>query len=506
MKTQKIFSFLCSIFLLMGATMTKAQTIPCDTCLKTVFFLHGLGGNVTSWERVVSAMSQPNIPGFPLRKAEAAAIDYSHVGSSLYDMARAVHSNNPLGHNMHTFQMQVADRFPWFQPENSMIIAHSQGGFVARVLDTINDQFPSPSLLSTKRHSAIATFGTAHQGAQIANNIKGSRFTPTVENFLNLGCNSLGNAEVAARFRKYWFMISLLTGNNIEAIIGNACAFLVPTAMNTIFEDFMIPATIEYQVGSANLTALNNYPHQVPIVLFYGEEEDPVFWRTLYSLRQSDTAIGPVGYFNQDDDDQGVVDFFKTTSTYIIEEREAKQSAEKYRNMAFAALSISGGVSNIGIAAAFFSKSNSEFYRARQHERAKDFMINANEYWEIIIGGKQINHHLLGYLCRCTSSGNPLDRLLGRGRTTFTYVPTAELCTSIYESCTATPMYLPDVTKKPNDGIVLAESAGVLNGSTHQIKMDDTNHQQMRNSEVTRKALTSLFNGEHGSHFKIDEK
>ena len=63
-----------------------------------------------------------------------------------------------------------------------------------------------------------------------------------------------------------------------------------------------------------------------------------------------------------------------------------------------------------------------------------------------------------------------------------------------------------NTTSKPNDGVVLSESAGMLNGAVYSVKMFNTNHQQMRNCEETKIGLNKAFNGIYGDAFKIATK
>jgi hypothetical protein len=498
MKTQNLFSYLCVILFVLTTTMTKAQTVPCDTCTKTVFFLHGLGGDVNSWQRAASAMQQWNLPGFPRRKALPFTLDYSHVTTSLADMANTVHSYNGMNPSMMTLQNSVSQALPWFQPENSIIISHSQGGLVARAMDIITDTTSDP-LLSIRRHSAIATFGTAHQGAAIAGNIYStSMFTPSIQNFLSMACLNLGNAEAARIFGKYWSVISLLSSDNMGPISLRTCDLLVPTVMNTFFNDFQIPAISDYTVGSPVITAMNTYPHQTPIVLFYGEEETPVFWRTMYSLRQSDTALGPVGFFNQDDDQEGVSFATQTAFDYAFEEVTARNNARRAQNRANA-LSFMGGVF-LPAVIHLRNVARNERERSIIFERAKNFTMNMNEYWEMIIGARTITREVLGYTCTCLGERR---FIIGPKRVTVTVVADPIDCINTTEFCRVTPIFRNVVTHKPNDGIVLSESAGELGVSTYKIPMERTNHQQMRNVDGTRNALNGLFNGDQGILFII---
>jgi hypothetical protein len=62
-------------------------------------------------------------------------------------------------------------------------------------------------------------------------------------------------------------------------------------------------------------------------------------------------------------------------------------------------------------------------------------------------------------------------------------------------TCLAWPRWVSEVTVQPNDGVVLASSAGSLPGAVAHIALPHTNHQQMRNASYTREFFKRLYNG-----------
>jgi hypothetical protein len=79
---------------------------------------------------------------------------------------------------------------------------------------------------------------------------------------------------------------------------------------------------------------------------------------------------------------------------------------------------------------------------------------------------------------------------------------------------TVIPTYKTTYWYKPNDGVVLAESAKkeinvdkTISGVTQTfVKLPETNHDQMKNGTVTKLELNKLYNGDYGRFFKIDPK
>ena len=67
------------------------------------------------------------------------------------------------------------------------------------------------------------------------------------------------------------------------------------------------------------------------------------------------------------------------------------------------------------------------------------------------------------------------------------------------------PKIVNTLIDEENDGVVTVSSQTAYPNSI-KVKMVETNHMQQRNSIETRNKLNELFEGRHGSEFKLDKK
>jgi hypothetical protein len=220
----------------------------------------------------------------------------------------------------------------------------------------------------------------------------------------------------------------------------------------------------------------------VPVVLAYGVEDEPVFWRTATSMLATDSvglalAQDPFAM----DGDQDLVTFAtQQYDRHSSQRTDALQRAFQYRIAAWI-LSPTG----IGSLIAEWQAVQAE-REAAAADRAARWYLDANDSYKQLIGARRTQLIQDGYWCRCRfDESDP----------SWTPVANASDCATD-QGCTVLPRYEHLVVEKPSDGVVLAESAGVLNGAVASIQMPGTNHQQMRNSSVTKSVLNRLMNGQ----------
>ena len=478
----------------------------CDTCTKEVYLIHGLAGNINSWKNVNEAIENGYGIDFPARKVSRAknlAYDDPNSANSLYLMASRVNDQ------VSSYQSNNGTS----GPDNTILIAHSQGGLVIRELNYRNATQTGASDLHTRRTGSSITFGTPHQGARILNNIDPNG-PKMAEVFINEACKKLGNAEVLNAVKDFWPAIFIST-DYLKSITNSACDALIPTSINLMFKDMMIPATAEYRVGASKINELNNFNQTVPFLLFYGEEESPIFWRTMASFTFEYPLATLVDPFGLDDDQQGVVKFNDLRNRYLTRQNEASDRAKHFHRKYLFYLSAWYIPGNYIIA--YNSNKNKQKWMSIENSNkdARQFVENANERWERIIGARTSTRVQDGYICMCYKevSNEPMNSFeellirLNQMQLSITYMPTAEgNCSKPGFTCTVIPRYHMPNHVKPNDGVVLSESAGTLNGAVNSIMMERTNHQQMRNCTETKIGLNDAFNGEHGPEFYIQPK
>jgi hypothetical protein len=194
--------------------------------------------------------------------------------------------------------------------EKDFIIAHSQGGIVAR--EWLRNMEESPSQFPKYAHGLV-TFGTPHTGAQVLNNTR-----PDMENklpaFFNEACISLATANVTEKVNASFFT-RLLLSNTVRNAIGAGCSILSESIIPFAMADYHKSTTQNFYVGAPFLTQPNQYGHptslsnytlKVPVVQFYGVEETPVIWKFFSSTLEigEDKLDNTENLFNYDKDDQ----------------------------------------------------------------------------------------------------------------------------------------------------------------------------------------------------------
>jgi hypothetical protein len=469
----------------------------CDTCSKEIYLIHGLAGNGNTWKNVDEALLLGTHGMGSYKISRVKKLDYSdpQYSHSLFSMAEKINSD--------ILQYQLAGTEG---PNNTFLFAHSQGGLVTRELNYRNMTQTGSIDIRTRRTGPVFTFGTPHQGAQILNNIdpNGKKMAHT---FIQEACSKLGKAEANIILKDFW-LASFLNTNYLDDIVSVSCNTLTNTGINLMFKDMMIPATAEYRVGAQKINELNAVNRTVPYLLFYGVEEDPVFWRTLESYTYEYPLATLPDPFGLDPDQNGVTKFNNMRNRYLTN-RIASQilANEHLRNgvrLSNPFLAVTTGGHSLIRAALHFQSYQDQLGFARTYKDAEVFVENANEKWERIIGARVGNPITVqnGYYCRCWNENIPN---LG---TTVTWVQNQSDCipANSATTCNTLPARFITTLVKPNDGVVLAESAKTLSGAVVAPTMPYTNHQQMRNSGFTRIGLKKAFQGVYGTNFLIMSK
>ena len=119
-------------------------------------------------------------------------------------------------------------------------------------------------------------------------------------------------------------------------------------------------------------------------------------------------------------------------------------------------------------------------------DKAARWYRDANDSYKQLVGARVMQVNAEGYWCRCRDEYNAP-----------TWYPVNDPADCFGDGdCLTFPIYEYQLVEKPSDGVVLAESAGILNGAVASVLMPSTNHQQMRNSSVTKSVLNRVMNGQ----------
>lgn len=233
---------------------------------RMLHWIHGINGDSDSWSRANDATENDVVTGFPARKVIATQIDYNQNQLFLAGAANIVRQNITT--------LTEFDNLPQgYDKRDGMIIAHSQGGLVAREID----RYYSLTVNQADRDiGGIATFGTSHQGAPIVNN----KFK-----LLGLG-QSLAidllegplvaeiNGNIFLSLLDAFFDLAEAKDSLIVSIIRASGLSLLTLEMPAISED--------YKVGAAALDTLNAYePDGTSLVAFYGVRDTLIILDTV---------------------------------------------------------------------------------------------------------------------------------------------------------------------------------------------------------------------------------
>lgn len=509
-----------------------------------IYWIHGLNGSVESWRVAAQATEFGTMDRtFPARKAKSiiglTGGDQSYLESN--GITYASRDMNKVAINLPPTYTHTPDDY---------IIAHSQGGIVAR--EWLRNIDENPAQFKDYVHGLV-TFGTSHTGAMILNKTR-----PELENrapaFIYEACRVLGKAQVEKTIQNKLFLRMVLSDNMKNTIAQTSCSFFSDIILPFALDNYHKETTRDFYVGSPFLTkpsalhptGLSNYELKVPVVQFYGEEEKPEMWRYFSSMLdlgkdQVLQAGNAAGEFAYDKDNQ-----IQNKVSEAINEFQALQEYEEgaYRRIlswecvtrnpwkwavpALGALDVAACTAKRA-AEALKSESAISAYRD-----ARVWLSNANEYYLADLVGAKVT--TTTSYCR-TQKGVKQLQCIGGGplmprtchyvwglRTTEEHPTNGNPCPTstitvdrgngtIYVE-TTTQIFKTTYSYKPNDGVVMVESAAAplkissMNpNNTHTYhKMTKTNHDQMKNSQETRKALNKLYEGQLGNFFAINPR
>lgn len=471
---------------------------------RRVYFIHGLGGNGTSWTCAQLAFwdSTENDGSFTARKCVPLRLDYTlDTHGSINNAAFSI-KQDIYGYTCDDLGTNAMD------PSKAFLIAHSQGGVVSRGLLNL-DFFQMPEPDSTRGYGGLVTVSSPLQGARILNN------TDDILDMANDACMSL-TAPITAQ--SCW--VDLLFKNiglDLSQIQSTGCTFVSNTVAPFLFKDNLDPLTADYCVGADYIDRLNNNAidtsrnsdyNALHKMAFYGvESQENLFWKTVNWFANSPNS-GPnnsIGVWEANDDYY----FFNNTVQPLIDTFEfKKQYWENRSNNTLLGL-------NWVLGDGIVRKKKCIEHMNAWNNGVVWLNYEACSQWEACIGAREmtVTFDTL-YVCDCEEQGGG-----GYGYWSI-YVNDLSDC-ALEPGCWATnrtrifSTTIP--TYKPNDGVVLNESAMNLPGHTNPpvqingyIKSDGTqsgsSHMQIRNDIGVRNAFTILLDGGYDPFFSTQDQ
>ncbi|MDR0603388.1 MAG: GPI inositol-deacylase [Bacteroidales bacterium] len=424
-----------------------------NAAYRGIYFIHGLGGDASAWNKVQQACMDKslNIQGFPARKCYAYTPDYNnHTQGTLYLAAKEV---------LNDIRIQTNVLPESVDPNQSILIAHSQGGLVARTMMHLNFVQESNEVPSKGRgYGGVVFVSTPLQGAMILNNRQ------KMLDMANDACKSLiqGPTSTTPLMRT---VLRKLGGKTVR---DDVCNLVTEDVLPLFFADYYAPVTSDYLVGAEYINTLNEDQNnmdycQLPKIVFYGVEPvNNIFWRTANWLVKSPNDAG---FFEANDD----YDFYNNTvyPQYVYYDAQY-QSYEKKYQQASKAMKWTWWTGVGAIASEIAMESYAK--QIARWSMGKYWFERVNGQWEVVIGARE-------YI---------------KGSSQW--------------------------TRKENDGIIITESAINLPCATSQrvrVFPNENNpnaayrgssHMQIRNDEGIKYHLNSLFNGDYGIFFKTSTK
>jgi hypothetical protein len=487
---------------------------PLPTGDRIVFWVHGLGGDQFSWDKAAENTADVYKITSLQNTLDYSTNSLSGAGQVLQNTIDGLSNNfSPL--------LEIED------PGNSnFIIAHSQGGLVSRAAYR---RYDSLDFIDERSFGGIVTFGTPHQGTQIINNV------PIFLDFINNSCNVLTAGPLKEAWNGNWFL-SFFSTEGLENKIHSVCELVSSKIIPFMLNDYLTPITSDYSVGSEYLADLNQYDSDMDElseegifkVAFYGAEEEPVVWRTVYSLLNN---VNAEEAFHADADSSIILKANSNQNKYYIKYMAYNNLIGLTATECYNIIGAEAFIPNWNIYACnpenlnyqyneygYFISNQVVWYPYNLSKIAENtiayyygwqWWIEAEETYLSLIGA--VDYQIAGCHCDCLEKyGNdptPYEVLhsIDCDDNCDNFMNNPPPNTNVIH-CDYAIVYEKYI--KPNDGVVLIESAqdypGANNGSDNL--MTNTNHLQMRNNSETHEKLQSLLSGNDGLFFDTDTR
>lgn len=463
-----------------GSTTTTS-----DSAFKMTIWMHGLAGGISSWNHV-KAVTEQQVPGqmiagYPPRQTDGINLDYSPYETGTL-IAAADAMNDDIG------IWEQSKNYDTLNIARKLAIAHSQGGHLARWMRYLNYTSPQQN---PARFGALITIGTPHNGAALINNSSPS--SDKVQAWLTDGCQSLFKVRFDQSLQQLpWYVNWVLDEPSLASEMSKyLCMAFNNTVLPLAISKVRRPIAASYAVGDSILASSNTFSSSdtISTLVVYGVEQEPVLWRTMHSMTgalKNNTMSGSTLFdnpFGLNSDVQLANDMMNQSSFYI------------------ATAALYSAISSHWLTSSLLWLGNSlqqTRNREQNYRNAALWIRNANANWKRLIGARYDSIVNLGYVCYCDNQ--PMDT-----------VANSIDCSYLVDNCPFTRILQANelfAIDLPSDGIVTVQSQKAYPGNNAYppLRMNNTNHMQMRNSSETKRVLRSAFNGAYGDDFKIGQQ
>lgn len=536
-------------------TDSMAKKLPGDI---NIYWVHGLNGNTESlhWPAYATQYGIPAV--FDARKARSVrGINSSSANPvQFYSEDAGIRAAAADLDNTCTFLVPPAER-----KKEDFIIAHSQGGIVAREWLRRMDQDPT---VFSRFANGLVTFGSPHAGATVINRTRAD-LENRIPVYMQYACQSLGNALISKKVKDNFLLRMAMSSSLKNQLANMACSMLSETVIPLALDNYFKRTTLDFYEGAPFLNGftsasgqhtegLSEYKQTVPVVQFYGVEEQPVLWRFLSSTMHigQDKMDGKEAAFGYDEDSylQGKVETLINDFDANAEEQAqiARLAEGRYIGMLATALATSvfspvAGAAVMAAATIELNKCNKAKNDEKSYKQGSEWLRNANITYQMYLIGARVTP--VGYQCTVTQTlqcrdphYNPVGSGVPAIPVTITrnyYTPGStcnetngpvllssyhfsgyageNLCGDCVGDQVVVKTWKNEYSFEPNDGVVLARSAswpvplatGVLAPAEKRfiVLLENVNHEQMKNCKATKYMLNRLYNGEFGNQFLV---
>ena len=482
---------------------------------RLIYWVHGLGGDDFSWDAAAAPTSDTYKVTSLLNGIDYSSYSLSNAGQVL---------QNTIDGQSEIYADIVEEDDPG---NSSFIIAHSQGGLVSRAA---YKRYVDLNFVDQRSFGGIVTFGTPHQGAYILDKV------PDMLDFISSSCSDLTAGPALEFWNGTWFL-SIFPSTGFQNAVENVCNFMGSSIAPIVMQDYLQPITEDYHIDSDYLLDLNDFDstladipeNEIARVAFYGSEDDPVIWRTLYSLLND---VNAEDAFDADYD-EGLISMVNENTAMYYNKYMAYANLWDLINTP--CIDVIGPAALIPFYSFFacqesnlnenynpygeYIQDNVSWWPFWPYDQldARDayyigwrWWVDIEENYLSFIGAidYQIDHCHCDCLEKYGSDPAPID-------VTHIVPCTTENCDFYIDNpppntnvitCDYAIVYERYI--KENDGVVLLESAknypGADNGDDNQLF--GSNHIQMRNDSNTETAIEELTIGDHGIFFYTSER
>jgi len=462
---------------------------------RKVFWVHGHGGNVGSWDRAAAATQNAQIPPLVNPADPSSPNNYypRKVISHKIDYSGSHNAVSSAGSDIKTQIEAISAIQTPTEKQQNIVIAHSLGGLVSEYADYLYDNESDEN----RSFYGLVTVGTPNLGAILSANAypySGSK----ASQFADEACKALTAGPIAGKIADKFALQLLSNFVNVEKLTSEFCDFLTDDVATLLLKGFSTPIAADLNPNSQVVGLLSNHmPEVTRRVAFYGVvDNQDLIWKTYHYLKNGPNTEPSFAA----DNTQVTIDKMNNNKSKYQSNVDAWDNKVDDLTIAIGACWWFPPSCLVLIA-----QRNKAIHVRNAYQKGLDWWNSANDKWRNLMGDITLVASPQGS-CKCTdynvvtgqtSGPNSTFGLLGNCTANHFAYPISQTCEWV------TTYTLQDVA---SDGIVQESTAIALPGAVASYKFDGDTHFQMVNSPRLKDALNQLWDGKLHLFFKTDKK